>query len=312
MPGRNYRFTLFVAALLGLGSSGTLAHDNHAGLRQEAPQIASGSLSITTEGDRRIFQSDGLPAHETGTFPNSGNPHTIRAQSYDFWVPLNPKRTGRTVTLGRHPFGIAVNGVIFDPGTAGFWNRDPNSGWRREALGERRRLGLDGNNAHVQPNGAYHYHGVPTGLLARKGQATDPVLIGYAADGFPIYGPIGYRDAGDRQSGLKKLAPSYRLKQGMRPGGPGGPHDGRWVQDYEYAAGSGDLDDCNGRVGVTAEYPNGTYYYVVTEAFPGVPRCFKGTPDESFTIIAERRRHRMGPGPRHGRRDRPHRRRDRY
>ncbi len=186
---------------------------------------------------------------------------------------------------------------------------DPSSGWRREALGERRRLGLDDNNAHVQPNGAYHYHGVPSGLLGRMGASDGPVLIGYAADGFPIYGPNGYRDAKNSGSGLKKLTSSYRLKQGTRPGGPGGAYDGRWVQDYEFVAGLGDLDACNGRFGVTPESPNGTYHYVVTHAFPGVPRCFKGTPDASFTRIAERRRHRTGPGPRRSNRPRRHRRR---
>lgn len=287
--------------LLNFASGAAHAHDGHVVPSSLLNQIAAGQLSMTKLGDHRVLQSVGLPKHETGNFPNPGNPHTIRAQHYDFRVPIMPRLTGSTLPLDRHPFGIAINGVIFDPGTAGFWNRDPNSGWRREALGERRRLGLDDNNAHVQPNGAYHYHGVPSGLLARMGDSDRPALIGYAADGFPVYGPDGYRDAKNSDSGLKILASSYRLKQGVRPGGPGSTHDGRWVQDYEYVAGSGHLDACNGRIGVTPEYPNGTYYYVVTEAFPGVPRCFKGTPHVSFTSIAERRRHRTGPGRRRGR-----------
>ena len=298
--------------LLGLVSGAAFGHDGQSTPSSGENQIAAGTLSMTTDGDHRAFRSDGLPEHATGNFPNSGNPHTIRSQSYDFRVPLKPRLTGRVVTLGRHPFGIAVNGVVFDPGTAGFWNRDPNSGWRLEALGERQQLGLDDNNAHVQPNGAYHYHGVPSGLLDRMGASDVPVLIGYAADGFPIYGPSGYRESKNSGSGLKKLTPSYRLKQGTRPGGPGGAYDGRWVQDYVFVAGSGDLDQCNGRFGVTSEFPNGTYYYAVTHAFPGVPRCFKGAPDESFTSIAERRRHRTGPGPGMRHRDRPRRPHRRY
>ena len=39
---------------------------------------------------------------------------------------------------------------------------------------------------------------------------------------------------------------------------------------------------CNGRSGVTAEYPGGTYHYVITASYPFVPRCFAGTPDASF------------------------------
>ena len=81
---------------------------------------------------------------------------------------------------------------------------------------------------------------------------------------------------------MRKLSSSYRVKSGTRPGGPGGRYDGSFVQDYEYVAGLGDLDDCNGRTGVTREYPEGTYYYVITDSFPFIPRCFHGTPDRSF------------------------------
>ena len=49
------------------------------------------------------------------------------------------------------------------------------------------------------------------------------------------------------------------------------------TQDYEYVAGSGDLDECNGRVGVTPEFPNGTYHYYITDTFPFIQRCVKGT-----------------------------------
>ncbi len=43
-----------------------------------------------------------------------------------------------------------------------------------------------------------------------------------------------------------------------------------------------DLDQCNGRFAVTPEYPNGTYHYVLTDAFPFIPRCWMGNPDSSF------------------------------
>ena len=84
-----------------------------------------------------------------------------------------------------------------------------------------------------------------------------------------------------------------RRAQANRPkgdDGPGGKYDGTFIQDYEFVKGSGDLDECNGRKGVTPEYPDGTYYYVVTDAFPFIPRFYRGTPDSSF----ERR---MGPPP---------------
>jgi hypothetical protein len=161
--------------------------------------------------------------------------------------------------------------------------------WNYDAMGKMN-LGIDQNHAHVQPTGAYHYHGLPTGLINRlrteKGRAgKDMLLIGYAADGFPIYAEYGYEKASDASSAIKKLKSSYHLKKGNRPkgdDGPGGKYDGTFTQDYEFTKGSGDLDECNGRTGVTPESADGTYYYVVTDSFPFIPRSFRGTPDTSF------------------------------
>ena len=180
----------------------------------------------------------------------------------------------------------------FDPGTAEYWQDNRQSGWHYDAKGGAFSLGLDTNNAHVQPTGAYHYHGIPTDLLARlSGGQPAMTLLGWAADGFPIYGVWGYRDPNDPKSGIVRLISSYKLKNGMRPtsnGQPGGAYDGIFVEDFDYAPGRGDLDECSGRYGVTPEFPQGTFYYVLTEDFPFVPRAYRGTPDPSFT--------RGGPG----------------
>ena len=257
---------------------------------------AATNVSISVKGAYRYVRSNGLPRHGTGRFPNRGNPHTIRAQSYQFKVPATPKASGRITRLGRQPFGVAVNGVVFDPGTAEYWRNDPRSGWRYEALGGAVRLGLDRNNAHVQPNGAYHYHAAPKGLMSRSNYRSKPMLIGWAADGFPIYTPYGYRSAGNAKSGMKQLKSGYRIKRGTRPSGPGGRHDGSFVQDYVHVRGAGDLDTCNGRTGVTPEFPGGTYYYVVTLSYPFIPRCYKGQPDASFRRRGPGRHAFGGPG----------------
>lgn len=247
-------------------------------------------VSITVSGDYRVIRSNGIPDHPTGNFPNAGNPNTISEQRYHFQVPREPKQSKTPTRLRNYMlFAVALNGVPFDPGTAEFWKRDPSSGWQYEAMVLGSRLGLDQNNAHVQPNGAYHYHGTPTGLLERLAAFERPVQIGFAADGFPVYGPFGYKNPEDSKSLIGKLRSSYRIKTGSRPDsargieGPGGAYDGTFVQDYEYVAGLGDLDECNGRYGVTPEYPKGTYYYVVTDGFPFVPRWFRGVPDQSFS-----------------------------
>ncbi len=240
-----------------------------------------GWVLIEVRGETRHIEGNGIPAHPIGRFPNRRNPNSVRAQSYHFQVPVAPEKADRPTVIEQGPIGVAVNGVLFDPGTAEFWQRDRSSGWRYEALGSLD-LGLDDNNAHVQPNGAYHYHGLPVGLIEELDVEEGPVLLGWAADGFPIYGNRGYSDPADPDSKLVELTGSYELKEGERPDGPGGPHDGSFVQDWEFREGSGDLDANNGRFGVTPEFPEGTYYYVLTADFPFIPRQLAGTPDASF------------------------------
>jgi hypothetical protein len=253
-------------------------------------------VEIVPRGDYRYITANGIPNHSHGQFPNRGNPNTISAQQYTFRMPLHPQINKEITALGMNPFGVALNGVPFDPGAAEWWNNDPNSGWQYEALSGKINLGMDANNAHVQPNGAYHYHGLPIGLIEKLGDGKKMLLVGYAADGFPIYAQYGYADAKNAKSEIKKLGSSYHLKEGRRPKDPGRTYDGTFIEDYVYIADSGDLDQCNGRFGVTPEDPDGTYHYFVTSEFPFIPRCFRGTPDDSFR--------RRSPGPR-GPRGRP-------
>jgi hypothetical protein len=285
-----------------LAAPAALAHPGHAagdqgqgqdgGDARPAAAHEAGTASTVTIAIRDGFRhvtANGLPDHPTGRFPSRGNPNAIRAQSYAFKVPLKPTpATDRSRAGGRTLFGVALNGVVFDPGTAEFWRNDRRADWNYEAIGGPIDLGLDRNNAHVQPTGAYHYHGLPAGLvesLTRDAKAGRMTLVGWAADGYPVYATFGYADPRDPASGLKAMRPSYRLKDGARPAepdGPGGKYDGTFTRDYEYVEGLGDLDACNGREGVTPEFPEGTYYYVLTEAFPQVPRQFHGVPDASF------------------------------
>ena len=298
------RNLLTVAILLTL-TVPVHAHEGEQGGSQSAAAARNSRVAIHSDGDKRIIESNGMPNHKTGEFPNRGNPNSIDEQRYRFEMPVKPTPLAEPQPIRRYLFGVAVNGVVFDPGTAEVWqpgdkivsrpgpgtrmgpgqNRD--RAWNYEGMG-RMNLGIDASHAHVQPTGAYHYHGLPTGLieLVEKKEGKDKMLlIGYAADGYPIYAERGHTKADDPTSPLKQLKPSYKMKEGIRPTGeqgPGGKYDGTFVQDYEFIAGSGDLDQCNGRDGVTPEHPGGTYYYVVTDAFPFVPRFFHGKPDASF------------------------------
>ncbi len=253
----------------------------------EAPMVR-----ITEAKGKRIIVSNGIPNHETGQFPNRGNPNSISAQRYEFRMTLTPKPAAKPVPAIHASFGVAVNGVPFEAGTAEFWNGD--RAWNYEAKSGKIDLGLDQNDAHVQPGGEYHYHGMPTGLITALGGDSKMLLIGWAADGFPIYS----------SSAAQKMRSSYQLKKGQRPRGnrgPGGDYDGTFTADYEYVAGSGDLDDCNGRVGITPEYPQGIYHYFITDTFPYLSRQWRGEPDSSF----QKKGPPGGGPPRRGRRGGP-------
>ncbi|MEM9704006.1 MAG: YHYH protein, partial [Planctomycetota bacterium] len=236
-------------------------------------------VSITERGEFRIISTAGLPDHAVGQFPNRGNPNRIAAQRKTYRVPLNPTVSDRATDARMAAFGVAINGVEFDPGAGEFYGeggrqgmrggrgggpgfgRPPRGGrggfggqqqgpsgfgppgggpggqggpgdgmWQYEALSGAVPLGLDENHAHVQPGGKYHYHGLPTGLLKNLGwkAGEHSPLIGWAADGFPIYAKTGYTNADDASSPIQELKSSYRLKKGRRPGGagqPGGTYD---------------------------------------------------------------------------------------
>lgn len=251
------------------------------------------------------IKSDGDPRHPTGHFPNANNPLAVSPQNLVFRCTTSPVALAAPIPLellvrpdesfqtaaSRFPpgvfseaerrvgyeFGVGLNGIPFNPN--GPWYRsDPSLGWQFHPMNEQAHLllGLDDNNAHPKTAGQYHYHGVPHGLIAAlraAGARRDTLLLGFAADGFPIY----YDERVDS---------SYALKKGARPAGaPPGDYDGTFTQDYEFVGKrqADSLDELNGRFGPTHEFESGIYHYFITASFPQIPRAFRGLPDVSFT-----------------------------
>jgi hypothetical protein len=197
-----------------------------------------------------------------GTFPNTGNPNTISAQVISGSMTLTPT-LGATVTMIGGPGGASVyalNSVKFDPGTAGSCPGTITATsqcnlamgmdvWRIEPLAQTTfNFGVDSNKAHVQPTGEYHYHGMPEGLLTNAGaSAANPkmVLVGWAADGYPVYARYCYSVASDATSALKVCTGSYAVDTVADAGRPAIALVplGAFRSDWNYVAGSGDLDD---------------------------------------------------------------------
>ncbi|MBI3238067.1 MAG: YHYH protein [Flavobacteriia bacterium] len=114
------------------------------------------------------------------------------------------------------------------------------------------------------------------------------MVLGYAFDGYPIYGPYGYTTAMDASSGISRMKTGYGLRnittRTTLPDGSSlsaanyGPAVsstyplGTYIEDYQWSAGNGgDLDEYNGRFCVTPDYPSGTYAYFVTIDANGTP-----------------------------------------
>ncbi len=238
---------------------GSICHEGHCH-NENTSCVSAGcnELVISLDDNYRYIKGNGLPNHDTGDFPNNGNPNTISEQVVDYKVSLSPNYTSTTTGNAMTP-GVALNGVFFEPGTA-----ERNGDLNIEGLQDEFNLGMDENNAHVQPTGAYHYHGIPTELVANLEGNADLVHVGWAADGHHMY---------VSRSGAYQ--PSWQLKKGMRSD-IGGEYDGTYTQDFEFIENSGQLDECNGTT------IQGEYAYILTENFPYISRCLHGTADSSF------------------------------
>ena len=237
------------------------------------------------DDSNRLLSANGIPDHEVGTFPNANNPSAISEQTVEVSFPLEPEVVAEEGTATRI-VAYCLNGVKFEVGTAGTCSDggdcDPtgNGGqWRMEAVGDNSfDFGEDENHGHVQPTGTYHYHGIPEKFVDKLEQGEAMTLVGWAVDGFPMYARYGFSDPNDASSSIKVVTGSYVLKETPDAGRPSAEiyGMGAFTQDWEYVAGAGDLDECNGRFGVTPEFPQGIYHYYLTDSFPFGQRCVKG------------------------------------
>lgn len=243
-----------------------------------------GALTIEVSNGKCIFESNMIPNHdfndETAAFFD-----VVEEQSSSLEMTATPTFATNTTALGLSMNAIFLNGVSLDLLAAGCYGvangqigcNDLGHPFRSDPM-YNRGFGVDIHNAHVQPGGKYHYHGSPEALFDTTGAVESPV-IGFSRDGFPVFGSY-IIDAGT----VRKVTSSYVLKTGTRTAvtydgttyDPGGTYDGTYTSDYEYSEGAGDLDECNGMT------VDGVYGYYVTDAYPWVIGCYKGTPDESF------------------------------
>lgn len=259
--------------------------------------------------------TNGIPAYPTGPFLD-GNPTIATDQNAIFKIPLNPvQNTGTPTSTTGGNIGVFINGVaLFDYRDGVAWNTTANSlcgglpgmspcpggpgtaqSWNRDAV-PAEKLGFDCSKGHPAM-GNYHHHQNPSafnldlniisticdlyaadGLYAINPSEHSP-LIGFAYDGFPIYGAYGYANA-DGTGGIVRIKSGYQLRNITTrtvwadgtdvADGPAVSTTyplGYFREDYEFVAHAGQadyLDVHNGRFCVTPEYPAGIYCYFAT------------------------------------------------
>ena len=295
----------------------------------------NGTTTTWTIGSGLInFQGSGLPYHSYGN-PAALNTPIIKNYNSTFTLNAGTNTPAANHTdIPSGPIGLALNGVvIFNPSAqtsipTGFTDYTANGYHYNAAYSEESiasfTFGEDNAGGVADTNGSYHYRdfsfanawesgtGSITNAAGTKeisaisylnnsltlsGSDGHSYIIGFALDGYPIYGPYGYVTATNSLSGVTLMKSGYTKKAQSTRSLNNGPVNfvkypmGIFIEDYTYSGG-GNLDAYNGRYCVTPEYPGGTYAYfacvdqssglsaypyLIGPSFYGVPTVFGAT-----------------------------------
>mgnify|MGYP002635683940 CR=1 FL=1 len=228
---------------------------------------AKPTLSVSCTDDLIVVKSNTMISYKY--VPMTPNALKESAQTYN--IPRSPKVAATTTKipfLGR--VGVAVNGVpLFGP----------NEGPIPDNFGDPILNGImDECGGHTAAQ--YHYHQFIYKCLRQvaisesepwklKDVPTDKAwgIVGYAMDGFPIYGRWGCVD--------KECTKVIEFKSGFEA--IGDPKELAW-DNHKFVKKDGEayLDECNGRYG-----PDGTYRYHETASFPYGIACYRGTANDT-------------------------------
>jgi YHYH protein/type IX secretion system substrate protein len=218
-----------------------------------------------------------IPGYDIG--PWLGDPNIPANMNFVYKITRNPApNVGVLTAVGLGHVGVWTNGVsIFNTQDAmsymslGYWHQNA---YVFEGSS------FDSCLGHPAPGGEYHHHVSPNCLYNTADNTHHSPIIGYAFDGYPVYGAYGYADTSVAGGTVKRMVSGFALRsitqRHILPDGTVlssadyGPDVsityplGDYQEDYVFTAGSGDLDVHNGRWCHTPEYPAGTYAYFVT------------------------------------------------
>lgn len=197
------------------------------------------AFTIALRGDVRVLAGNNLPDHTTGVYPIAAsddayqydrNPNAIGAQTLTVELPANPTLAAQPNCLTPGAIGVLTSGVVIFDGLDAL-NRDAVAHETQDSC-----------QGHPQISGAYHYHNL-TECIEDAGTGHSN-LVGYAFDGFGIYGVRG--------------------------------EEGQPLTNA-------DLDECHGHTHVI-EWDGQQvemYHYHATYEYPYTLGCYRGTPVQS-------------------------------
>lgn len=281
-------------------------------------------VALSQDADQQLLyvSSSGLARHAMGLWPNS-TATAPEPQRWRFAITETPRSAAQPLpVLTDAPVGVAINGVpLFGYQSVLqdtlVWRQDPSVQETHpvDVVTSAGSQGPDAAGGYLTSTGAYVYRVLPTLLIPDTAGAGHSALLGFALDGYPIYGPWGYANA-DGSGGIVLNTSSYKLRTDVRLGRASFSSDpalgivngtalaeftvptGEYVDDWEYVPGLGTLDQHNGRFVVTPEFPFGTYAYFATvkpenpsePAFPYlIGPSFHGVPSTlSYAYVAGR------------------------
>lgn len=219
------------------------------------------TVKLTYSEGSVIMEPDGIPDHKRDVYyavpdpgvivPDASTASLVKdpttAQTYKFTIPTAPKYVSTVTSAPLGSIGVMISGsVLYNPFEGDGKTVAMASNFTITDASGNTGSFIDKCTGHpTLQQGAYHYHGLSTCVTAKVDEISKPShIIGFALDGFPIYG--------DRDIDGKQIT-------------------------------ADNLDECNGIASATPEFPGGIYHYVLlgTADARSSITCFHGEVDES-------------------------------